>query len=175
MENLVQQQQKNRLAIGRVDDQKLNVILFSSTKPEIRSYSLPSGQKNLPASTEAQSSGGKIDGTDVSWSPDRKWITYRTRENNFVLADATGKTQRVLMNGKEVVTPLRWSPDDGFLMYVKKGATWEPTNPMKCLDDTKDIMVYRVQDGQRARVYQVCEGYPYWELQWLTIPTNLPL
>ncbi len=175
LENLAQQQQKNRLAIGWVDDQKLKVILFSPTKPEIRSYSLPSDGKQSLASTEAHGPAGKVDGTDVSWSLDRKWVTYRTRENKFVLADASGKTQRVLFDGKQVVTPLRWSPDDEFLMYVKKGATWEPTNPMKCLDDAKDVMVYRVQDGQQGRVYQVCEGYPYWELQWLKVPANLPL
>jgi Tol biopolymer transport system component len=175
LENLVQQQQKNRLAIGWVDDQKLNVILFSLTKPEIRSYTLPgNGKRSLPAH-EDQNAAGKVDGTDVSWSPDGKWVTYRTRENKFVLADASGKTQRVLFDGQQVGTPLHWSPDDDFLMYVKKAATWEPINPMKCLDDAEDVMVYRVQDGQQGRVYQVCAGYPYWELHWLKVPANLPL
>jgi Tol biopolymer transport system component len=175
LENLVQQQRKNRLAIGWVDDQKLQVILFSLTKPEIRSYTLPSDGKKQVAATENQNAAAKVDGTDVSWSPDRKWVTYRTRENKFVLADASGKTQRVLFDGKQVGTPLRWSPDDEFLMYVKKAATWEPINPMKCLDDAEDVMVYRVQDGQQGRVYQVCAGYPYWELHWLKVPANLPL
>jgi len=175
LESLVQQQQKNRLAIGWVDHQKLEVILFSLTKPEIRSYTLPSSGKESLSQAESQSAPGKVDGTDVSWSADGKWVAYRTRGNKFVLADSSGKTQHVLFDGKQVVTPLRWSPDDEFLMYVKKGATWEPINPMKCLDDVEDVMVYRVQDGQQGRVYQVCAGYPYWELHWLKVPANLPL
>lgn len=60
-------------------------------------------------------------------------------------------------------------------MYVKKGGIWEATNPLKCLDDVKDVMVYRVHDGQQGRIYQLCEGFPYWELQWLKVPANLPL
>ena len=128
-----------------------------------------------PAQAESQSVPGKVDGIDVNWSGDGKWVAYRTRGNKFVLADSSGKTQHVLFDGKQVVTPLRWSPDDEFLTYVKKGAKWEPINPMKCLDDVEDVMVYRVQDGQQGRVYQVCAGYPYWELHWLKVPANLPL
>lgn len=174
LENLMQQQEKNRLAIGWVDDQKLKVILFSLTKPEMRSYTLADGAKKLLFPTGEQSPVVKVDGTDIRWSHDRKWFIYRTRENKFVLADPSGNIRRFLFDGRQL-TPLRWSPNDDFLMYVKKGATWEPINPMRCLDDTEDVMVYRIEDGQQARVFQVCAGYPYWELDWLRVPANLPL
>ncbi len=175
LDNLVEQQHENRLAIGWSDDRKLTVILFSLTNPEIRSYTLPGNGKKQFAMTESQNAVRTVDGTDVSWSSDGKRVAYRTRRNKLVLADSSGKTQRVLFDGRQVLTPLHWSPDDEFLMYVKKGATWEPSNPMKCLDDTEDVVVYRVKDGKQGRVYQVCAGYPYWELHWLKVPANLPI
>jgi hypothetical protein len=59
LESLVQQQQKNRLAIGWVDHQKLEVILFSLTKPEIRSYTLPRSGKESLSQAESQSARGR--------------------------------------------------------------------------------------------------------------------
>ncbi|HLM80830.1 MAG TPA: hypothetical protein VK302_09370 [Terriglobales bacterium] len=110
-------------------------------------------------------------GTWPSWSPDGKWISYRNPEGRFVLVDAGGQTTRTLFDGKNVLTPLHWSPDSEYFMYVVKTGAWRGFN---CLD-AKDIIVYRLQDGQSDAVYGLCEGYPYSVLQWFQLPSKVPL
>lgn len=110
-------------------------------------------------------------GTSPSWSPDGKWITYKTAKNQFVLADASGEVQRTLVEGGGVLTRLYWSPDSDYLMYVRKSKV---SGSLNC-PDAKDVVAYRLGDGQSAAVYRVCEGYPFWMLRWVQLPSNVSL
>jgi len=110
-------------------------------------------------------------GTWPSASPDGKWISYRDSEGRFVLVDGGGQTKRSLFGGKNILTPLYWSPDSEYFMYVAKTAAWRGFN---CLD-AKDVIVYRLQDGQSGPVYGLCEGYPYSVLRWFQLPSKVPL
>jgi WD40 repeat protein len=114
-------------------------------------------------------------GALATWSPDGKWITYRTRDEKFVLADATGKVQRTLLDGKDILGSLSWSPGSQFLMYVARAGAWGFGPCARYLADGRDVMVYRLRDAQKGRVFQVCDGYPYWQLGWIRIPSNMPL
>lgn len=110
-------------------------------------------------------------GTSPSWSPDGKHMIYRTVKNWFVFADPSGSVQRSLLDGKDVLTPLYWSPDSEYLMYLTKS---KASGSLNC-PDARDVVAYRLRDGQSAPVYQVCEGYPYWMLRWIRLPSNVPL
>ncbi len=99
-------------------------------------------------------------GAGAQQSPDGKWITYRTSENKFVLTDSAGSVQQTLLAGDKILTALYWSPDSEYLMYVEKSGKWD-TSCLRYMEDGRDVMVYRLRDGQQGRVLQVCQGYPY--------------
>lgn len=110
-------------------------------------------------------------GTWPSASPDGKWISYRNPEGRFVLVDASGQTARALFDGRNILTPLYWSPDSEYFMYVAKTSAWRGFN---CLD-AKDVIVVRLRDGENGPVYGLCEGYPYSALRWFQLPSKVPL
>ena len=95
-------------------------------------------------------------GSLPSWSPDGKWITYKSQKDRFVIADATGKVQRTLLDNKHVLTMLHWSPNSEYLMYVEKSGA---DGSLNC-PNAKDVVAYRLRDGQTASVFQVCEAIP---------------
>ena len=164
---------KDRIAIGWLYQQhELNVIVLGE-KPEMRRYSIATDEAQkimVPREQPAKIS----DGTDAFRSPDGRWITYRSKDDTFVLADANGRLQRTLISGRRVLTPLQWSPDSKYLLYVQKGGAWD-TAALRCGDDVFYVMVYRLSDGRNGSVLQGCQGYPYWELQWIRVPANLPV
>lgn len=111
-----------------------------------------------------------VEGTFPTWSPDGKWITYRTAKDRIVLAFPTGTVQRTLLEGKNVLTGLSWSPDSQFLMYVQKPGAWEYGPCARYLADGRDVTVYRLRDGEKGGVFQVCDGYPYQRLIGFAYP-----
>jgi Tol biopolymer transport system component len=113
-------------------------------------------------------------GTLATWSPNGKWITYRTPAGKFVLADTTGKIQRDLLDSKNILTGLSWSPDSEFLMYVEKAGAWGGPCARNFAEG-RDVMVYRLRDAQKGKVFQVCDGFPYQQLDWIRVPSAIPL
>jgi hypothetical protein len=176
LDELMQKEHTDRLSIGWVDGQKLEVIVFGS-KPDLRQFTISAQDANkLKEEYSRRNRPAEIsEGTDAQLSPDDKWMTYRTRDNKFVLADSNRRVDRALFDGSGVLTPLYWSPQSEYLMYVEKAGAWETGFCARNLADGRDIMVYRVHDGQKGRVYQVCDGYPYARFGWLRTPINLPL
>ena len=159
-----------------MDGQKLEIIVFGPN-PDKRQFTVPAQDASKLAEEykSANRPAGIPDGKDAQRSPDGKWITFRTRDNKFVLADSKGAIQRRLFDGDKVLTPLYWSPQSEYLMYVEKSGAWENGSCALNLADGRDVMVYRVHDGQKSRVYQVCDGYPYTRFGWLRIPSDLPI
>ena len=164
-----------------VEDHGQKVTLVSrsaegaSWSPDGTKLLCSEGNRLMVYDVQSKQSAPLADGTLANWSPDGKWMTYRTLENKFVLADANGKMQRTLLDGKEIVTGLLWSPDSQFLLYVKKAGTWEFGECARNLADGRDVMVYRLRDGATGEVFQVCDGFPYGQLDWVRVPSSLPL
>jgi YD repeat-containing protein len=173
LDELIQKQRRDHMGIGWVDGQKLELIEFG-TKPTLRDYTLSVEEvQKLSAKSRTGEKPPKVEGgSDIQRSPNGKWITYRTQEKKFVLADASGRVQRALLADNRILTALYWSPDSEYLMYVAKSGKWD-TGCLRYAEDGRDIIVYRLRDGQQGRVYQVCQGYPYTRFDWLTVPSDL--
>jgi hypothetical protein len=172
LQELVGLQKAKHLTIGRRDRDRLEFIVFGE-RPELRKTQLSgtvAAQLNVqnPESRLATVEGR----TDGQRSPDGKWMTFRTPEDTFVLADAMGKVQRTLLRGSQILTPLYWSPDSRYLMYVETSGTWD-WGCGRYLQDGRDIMVYRLSDGESGRVFQVCQGYPATFFEWLVLPPTV--
>lgn len=176
VDELIQKQSSDRLGIGWIDGQKLEVIAFG-TKLASHEFTLSAkaasdltaqiGEHNRPAAIGS--------GTDAQLSPDGSRMTYRTSGNKFVLADSRGTILKTLLDGQKILTPLYWSPQSEYLLYVEKAGTWESGFCSKNLADGRDIMVYRMRDGEKGIVYQVCDGFPYGKIGWLRLPPGAAL
>lgn len=176
LNELVNKEHTDGLSIGWIDGQELEVIVFGA-KPDRKRFTVSAEEASKLAKEykDANRPADIPNGKDAQRSPDGKWITYRTRDNKFVLADSQGVIQKMLFDGNAVLTPLYWSPQSNYLMYVEKAGTWALGPCARDLADGRDIMVYRIRDGEKGRVYQVCEGYPYTRLGWLRIPSDIPM
>lgn len=170
LRELVRKQRQDRIAIGRLDDVQLEFIVFGD-QPEMRAVDLTKEQAGMLQEVQQSRPVANAGVSDAQRSPDGKWLTFRTRENMFVLVDAAGSVQRTLFAGDTTLSPPRWSPDSEYLMYIEKSWKWETTGCR--VADGKDVMVYRVRDGQFGRVFQVCKGYPYTNLFWLHLPPSI--
>jgi Tol biopolymer transport system component len=99
-------------------------------------------------------------GVEPSWSPDGNWLAYKSANSEFYLMDRSGKAIKKLFSGKKVLTPLRWSPDSQYLMYVKEGSKKLLDLSLDCLEP-KQIIVHRVRDGKERSIHQICKASPY--------------
>jgi len=57
-------------------------------------------------------------GTEPAWSPDGRTVAYRNTKGDFVLRHITEQNASKLFSGKDVWTPLQWSPDGRYVMFV---------------------------------------------------------
>lgn len=86
-------------------------------------------------------------GTNPTWSPDNKWIAYKTEDGTARLVTPDGLTQTDLMEGHRILGYLHWSPDSEYLMY---GEDYHPSlvEFFKVLaDSTSRLSIYRLRDG----------------------------
>jgi WD40 repeat protein len=159
--------------------QKITLIsrngLSVSWSPEGTNLLYDEGSQIVVYNLESNQRTQIANGTFPSWSPDGRWITFRTDQGKFVLADRGGKVQRELLDSKNILTGLSWSPDSKFLMYVEKAGAWERGPCASNLADGRDVMVYRLRDAQKGKVFQVCDGFPFQQLDWVRVPASVAL
>jgi hypothetical protein len=60
-------------------------------------------------------------------------------------------------------------------MYVEKAGAWERGPCASNLADGRDVMVYRLRDAQKGKVFQVCDGFPFQQLDWVRVPASVAL
>lgn len=172
-DDLSEMEEKERITVGWIyQDRELTLIVYRS-KPEIQVCLIPA---NVERSILVENFKPiRIDnGTDAMQSPNGLWITYRTRDDELVLADANGKIQRTLFQGNRVVTPLYWSPNSRYLMYVEKGGVFDLAG-LQNMSDAFYVMIYRLRDGERGPINVSWSGYPHWNFRWIRIPETLPM
>jgi Tol biopolymer transport system component len=130
------------------------------------------GQEILIYDLKNKNSNSIAKGTDPRWSPNGKLISFRTKENSFSLMDSRGSVQRTLLGARNISTPLSWSPDSEYLMYVKTGGY---LHGLACSDASMEIIVLRLSDGLTGSLLETCNTISPKSFRWLQIPSNLPL
>jgi hypothetical protein len=88
-------------------------------------------------------------GSDPAWSPDGKWIAYRTADNIGMMVSPETGERRTLFNGRKIVGPIRWSPDSGYLMYNirHEGVANKIAGLWNFADTNYRVIVHRLRDG----------------------------
>ena len=129
-------------------------------------------QEILVYDVKSRKSSSIVRGTDAMWSPDGSLISFRTNENVFALMDSGGNLKKTLFTGKDILTPLSWSPDSQYLMYVKTGGS---LHGVACSDASIDVTVFRVSDGVAGSLFETCNTISPRAFRWLQVPFNLPL
>ena len=89
------------------------------------------------------------DGSNPAWSPDGKWIAYRTADNVGMMVSPETGERRTLFKGREIVGPIRWSPDGEYLLYnIRQEAFANKIESLWNLGDTNyRVIVHRLRDG----------------------------
>ena len=89
------------------------------------------------------------DGSDPAWSPDGKWIAYRTADNIGMMVSPETGERRTLFNARKIVGPIRWSPDSEYLMYnIRHEGFANKVESLWNLADTNyRVIVHRRRDG----------------------------
>ena len=103
-------------------------------------------------------------GTEPAWSPDGRTVAYRNTKGDFVLRHITEQNASKLFSGKDVWTPLQWSPDGRYVMFV--GGFGSKDLGLNCLEPKK-VMLYELPTKKRRFVHQLCKSAPYF-LAWAT-------
>jgi hypothetical protein len=161
-----------------VEDEGKTIRLVSressgpSWSPDGSRLCYQNGREILVYEAKSGKSNSIAQGTDARWSPDGRLISFRTNENRFSLMDPGGNLQKTLLAGKDVLTPLSWSLDSEYLMYVKTGSS---LHGIACSDASIEVMVLRVSDGATASLLETCNTIAPRSFRWLQIPSNLPL
>jgi hypothetical protein len=176
LNELVNMQRTDRVAIGWVEGQKAEVIVFGVEPALVDVDVSPQDALKFKQDYLEQSRPiASMEGSDAQQSPDARWVTHRSKDNEFVLADSAATSKKILLDGKNVLTSLYWSSNGKYLLYVEKSGAWERGPCNKYFADGRDIMVYRIRDGQKGRIYQVCDGYPYTRFGWVRVPQSVPI
>ncbi len=89
-----------------------------------------------------------------------------------MLRDSAAGSERTLFSGEHVLTPLYWSPNSRYFIYLIDSKGFDATT-IRLMADGYDLMVYRVSDGASGRLAQIFSGHPHKGLAWLTIPEDV--
>jgi dipeptidyl aminopeptidase/acylaminoacyl peptidase len=92
------------------------------------------------------------DGSDPTWSPDGKWIAYRSPSNEAVLIDPAGGAPKYPLKQRKILGPLRWSPDGKYFFFAEEfhHARW--LGPLGWNPGSR-LVVARLEDGATCAVY----------------------
>jgi hypothetical protein len=83
-------------------------------------------------------------GSDPTWSPDGNWIAYRNGETYYKVRPS-GQGQKKLFHKIRAISPLYWSPDSRFVLYIHED--------FFALDvEFYHLMVRRLADGSEESV-----------------------
>jgi Tol biopolymer transport system component len=86
-------------------------------------------------------------GTNPTWSPDNKWIAYKTEDGSARLVTPDGLTQTDLLKGRRILGYLHWSPDSEYLMYGEESHPSLLEFFTVPAGSTSRLSIYRVRDG----------------------------
>jgi hypothetical protein len=164
-------QRERRTAIVTISDDSGVLTIVGPGNDQRVLHNIPASEiRRLKAEFNLGRQPIHVDGgTDGQRSSDGQWITFRDSNNDFVLVSTADNRTTTLFTGVDVLTPLYWSPDSGYLFFVQRSTTFDRSQ-WTVLSGGRDLMVYRIRDSRVGRIGQVFEQYPYQDLGWLIIP-----
>jgi WD40-like Beta Propeller Repeat len=105
------------------------------------------------------------EGTDVTWSPDGNWISFRDH-NTYYAIHPDGSGRKKLFEKTSAVSALYWSPDSRIVAYVRERGFLQGG----ALDaEVNQLRVRRLEDGSEDRL---CPDSVDWyaNYQWVKSP-----
>jgi hypothetical protein len=88
-------------------------------------------------------------GSNPVWSPDGKWIGFRSPTREAQIINPRTKESRTLIAGHKLQWGIHWSPDWAYVMFAEPRAGWAPLRSA-----STQLVVYRLRDGASTPVYE---------------------
>jgi len=98
-------------------------------------------------------------GLDPTWSPDGRWIAFRTAEGRARLAQVDSGKVSSIMGDRKILFGLQWSPDSKYLLFSENHVS------PPCASTRLDV--YRLLDGETDPILSPCFGLTNRHFGWV--------
>ncbi len=117
--------------------------------PDSRRIVFETKGKLLIYDIETKQTRALTDGSNPAWSPDSKWVAYRTSDSTGMIVSPETGERRTLFGARKIVGPISWSPDSEYLMYnIRYSGLANKIESLWNLGDSNyRIIIHRLRDG----------------------------
>jgi WD40 repeat protein len=135
-----------------------SMIRSISWSPDSRAFAYDREEELYVYDTRTGASRWLAAGSYPVWSPDGKWIAFRSSAGELNLLDPASLQYRVLIPSRKILGVLTWSPDSKYLIFAE-------TDSLGFLLGSKQLVVYRVRDSATTPVFWI--GTAKWQFFWI--------